>query len=128
MKSIILFLLFVPLSAFGSDKKFCQDWKCGGRFDAPKGSICEGWKFNIEPDMQINDADLTEQSARKAIDWLSENLTKEGRLISFGKENSLKRIRGYIFKKSYLDSKSVNKEIMRKSYCTWLKNEGFWYD
>ena len=128
MKRLIFFLLVVPLSALSNDRELCQDWACGGHFDAPAGSICEGWKFNIEPDMQIYDIDLTEENAQKAVDWLAENLTKEGHLISFGKENSLKRIRGYILKKSFLDSNSPNKEIMRKSYCTWLKNDGFWYD
>lgn len=123
----IIILYFLSLSVASADTKLCNNSICGA-FGAPQGSICEGWEFSIEPDMQIYDSDLTEEGALNSIDWLAKNFIKDGYLYDFGKENSLKRIKGYMLKKSYIDSNFENKEHNRKNYCTWLKAEGFWFD
>ena len=109
---------FLTTNAFANSSVFIQ----------PKGTICAGWKFLIEPDMQINDADLTAQSVKKSFKWLSENFENEGYLIRYGIENSMKKIKGYLLKKDYLNAQESDKDIARSRYCTWLKSEGFWYD
>lgn len=127
-KSLIITALVFFKVAAANESVLCENWNCGGSVDAPQGSICEGWKFSIEPDMQIHDSDLTEQSAQSAANWLAENVTKDGFLNSLGKENRLKRIRGYLLKNDYLESSEADRDNAKKRYCMWLKTEGFWYD
>jgi len=126
MKYVLAFTLVISLSLFSKESELCAD--SYSEFIQPKGTICAGWEFGIEPDMQITDNDLTLNSAKESLTWLNKNLDKHGFLFKYGKVNSLKIVQGYIFKSGYLNSHPNDKKGALKNYCNWLKIEGFWYD
>ena len=125
MRFMILFL-FLSSLCHAEERVKCE--KCLVVFKPPKGSICENWDFGIEPDMQINETDLTEERAKKSIEWLSKNIISKGGETGNGKLNNLKVIKGYIFKSDVINAKPEYKAQITESFCIWLRDEGFWYD
>lgn len=95
---------------------------------APEGSVCEGWMFRIEPDMQIHDEDLTVESARRALESLNRALERTGWEANMLQRNSLKIIDGFLRKNAYLEAPEVDGKFYKEAYCIWLRKEGFWYD
>jgi hypothetical protein len=95
---------------------------------APEGSICEGWMFRIEPDMQIHDEDLTVERARWALENLNQALERTGWEAYMLQGNSLKIIDGFLRKSAYLEALEADRQFYQEAYCTWLRKEGFWYD
>ena len=124
-KIIILLVISVAFGASANNTKSCPECIT---FTQPKESICEGWEFKIEPDMQITDSDLTKEKAIEALKWLTENIDKKGHLYSYGKENRLKVVKGFILKSDFIGAEPQDKEDARSFYCNWLRGKGFWYD
>ena len=124
-KNIALLMILVSFSPLANNTQSCPECIT---FTQSKGSICEGWEFKIEPDMQITDADLTKKTVLDALKWLKENIDKKGFLYGFGKSNKLKIVQGFILKSDFMNSETEGKNESREFYCSWLRDEGFWYD
>jgi hypothetical protein len=78
--------------------------------------------------MQITDDDLTEDRARSALHWLDEHLASRGFLFGMGRLNRLKVLEGFMLKQNALNPEAWNQDLVVEQYCTWLRDEGFWYD
>ena len=129
--SVSLFVLALSLfltsfNCFPNDLKLCP--KCSVTFVQPENSICSGWHFKIEPDMQITDENLTFELAQSASTWLKENIDNQGGLYKLGKLNRKKIIIGYALKSEYINASPEQKQVNLENYCVWLREEGFWYD
>ena len=88
--------------------------------------LCADWKKSIDEDMRILESDLTYESAEKALAFLhsqkSEPIVGDLRL---GYLNSEKILRGYALRQLAL---ALRTPEATKSFCSWLVEEGFWYD
>ncbi|MFT5816079.1 MAG: hypothetical protein ACI9VT_003857 [Psychroserpens sp.] len=126
MKSLLVLIFSISFSIFAQENEICAE--CYSGFTQPKGTICVGWEFRIEPDMQITDNDLSLESAKDSLTWLSNNLEKQGFLFEYGKANRIKVLQGYTLKAGYLNAHPNDKDNALINYCNWLKTEGVWYD
>ncbi len=88
--------------------------------------LCTGWKSSIAEDMRLQERDLTYERADNALATLnslkSEPIAGEAKLAYL---NSEKILRGYSLRQVAL---ALRTPEAVKSFCSWLVEEGFWYD
>ena len=105
---------------------------------APAGAteLCRGRENNIEPDMRVQEADLTKAAALEATKRLSDRIRRDALEGDehFGVLNAQKVIRGYLLKRQaerYAAKHGASHPTaaeFRDSFCAWLSSEGFWHD
>lgn len=98
--------------------------------------LCRGVENKIEPDMRIQESDLSQSAAIEATDKLKAMITR-GELtgeLQFGALNQSKIIHGHILLRHAITdrdefgSSSAESKESTRSLCTWLSTEGFWHD
>ena len=98
-------------------------------------NLCPDIDIQIEPDMQIPEAEFTKNGALKALDNLKILVESEGQLTgNYEWMNSNKILRGYYLRNNalieYLGndmySKMASGSIVK--YCNFRSKEAFWYD
>lgn len=102
----------------------------------PEAELCRSIPNRIEPDMRIQESDLTREKAAQAATELAAMIERgevdEG--SQFGALNRLKIIKGHVLlRQTQVDRKtygpiSPEARDSTKSFCDWLVNEGFWHD
>jgi hypothetical protein len=98
-------------------------------------NLCSGIDIQIEPDMQIPEAEFTKKGALKALDILKNVVESEEQLTAnYEWINSHKILRGYYLRSNALIEYS-GKDIFSKmasgsinKYCNFRSKEAFWYD
>lgn len=101
--------------------------------------ICHDFTSEIEPDMQRQDSDFTQQNYKSALErlettlpeWMEKSFkrnkdfpTLNGQLfqgdIWLAYANSMATVKGYVLKLEYLSARPEDKEAARQLYCTFL--------
>jgi hypothetical protein len=104
--------------------------------DAIEEGMCVGYARKIEPDMQIREVDITQDAASRAEERLK-TLMAQGPADGdneWAMLNSRKIAAGYALRRqaledvSKLGASSEQAMASSKAFCTWLIEEGFWYD
>jgi len=101
---------------------------------AAEPELCGAYPRKIEPDMQIQELDLTTSRALQAVKDLEKNLPKGSREHDFGTLNRLKVVLGYTLRRQALEdaaqfgATSTPAKASTTAFCTWLVEKGFWYD
>ena len=105
-----------------------------GAASAPE--LCSGFQSKIEPDMRIQESDLSQSAATLAADKLRAIIDR-GQVAGeshFGLMNQLKTIQGYaLLKQAQADrekfgARSSEAKDSTARLCKWLVKDGFWYD
>lgn len=88
--------------------------------------LCADWESSIAEDMRILESDLTYERAEKALATLNSHKSEPiAGDMKFGYLNSEKILRGYALRQVAL---ALRTPEAAKSFCSWLVEEGFWYD
>lgn len=88
--------------------------------------LCADWKSSVDEDMRIPESDLTYESAEKALAILNSQRTVPiAGDLRIRYLNSEKILRGYALRQLAL---ALRTPEATKSFCSWLVEEGFWYD
>ena len=103
---------------------------------AAGAEICVGQPRLIEPDMQIQETDLSTPRAREAIASLKKMLVDkpQDQVTEYGISNRLQILTGYVLRQQALEdaakhgASSPQASSSAKAFCTWLTDKGFWYD
>lgn len=99
-------------------------------------ALCEGTPRQIEPDMRIEESHLDRTSALEATDRLRARIAA-GELhgdLAFGVLNAVKVIDGHVRREQALAARreagpdAAETRAATEAFCTWLADEGFWYD
>ena len=95
---------------------------------------CGAYPRKIEPDMQINESDLTTAAALQAAKALENKPAGALREQDFGTLNRLKVVLGYALRRQALEdaaqfgATSAQAKASTAAFCSWLVEKGFRYD
>ena len=98
--------------------------------------LCRGFPNSVEPDMRVLEVDLNRAAAVEAATRLKE-MIERGELdgeFHFGALNRIKIIQGHMLLRQAIGDRetfgiaSAEAKASVAALCTWLGQEGFWYD
>lgn len=100
------------------------------------GELCANDERNTEPDMRIEESDLTRDAATSAALELHRLIERSelGGEVQMGVGNRLKIIKGYVLlQQARADEANAladptGAEESRAIFCNWLVKDGAWYD